>query len=99
MYLLLVEYQYSLSINTVAYEKIGTAEAAGDLLVELRSQSSDELNDEQRNAYFVLRRRFSAIVAHIHFGDEIAFIVVHIQEIHDLKTLFHSYLDLGRLKL
>lgn len=92
MHQLLIEFLERLTQD--GYSKPAYTESAGDLLNEIRLQPSNELNDEQRNSYFMLRRRFAEIFGHIHFGDENAYAELHIKEIHEFMETFRSYIEL-----
>lgn len=80
--------------EVMQYNKPAYTESVGDLLAEIRRHPSDELNDEQRTSYFKLRRCFSEIFGHVHFGDELVFVDYHLKEVGELVETFRSYLEL-----
>lgn len=90
----LLENHFPKESDNATYDKVALTEATGDLLNEIRSHASDELDDEERTSYFAVRRHFSEIFSHTHFGDELVFAQNHIDRLLALEVEFKSRIEL-----
>lgn len=79
--------------QAVVYDKPAQSEAVGDLLMEIRETITDELDDAELNLYFQIRREFSEIFGHVHFGDIGVHANNYLLKIQRLIRLFANHLS------
>lgn len=89
----LLENHFPNESDKATYDKVALTEATGDLLNEIRSHASDELEDEERMSYFAVRRNFSEIFSHTHFGDESVFARHHIERLLAFEAEFKGRIE------
>lgn len=79
--------------QAVVYDKPAQSEAVGDLLMEIRESTTEELDDAELALYFKIRREFSEIFGHVHFGDIGVHTNHYLLRVQQLIRLFANHLS------